>query len=132
MDALGHERCEALGRHGRAAAHLGPSKAVKTTHGLHTLPLLGGSDLARLNRPMIESLIEELDFIRAPLSDEPAQHWTTDTAARSVTALSLAKPLLTIEGAWRDDASFWLAFPRRIGGIVWNARRPVDLGSIDA
>jgi hypothetical protein len=47
----------------------GPSKAVKTAYGLHTLPLLGGSDQARLNRPMIESLIEELDFIRALLSD---------------------------------------------------------------
>jgi hypothetical protein len=81
----------------------GPSKAVKTTYGLHTLPLLGGTDLMRLNRPMIESFIEELDFVRALLSDELAKHWTTITAVRSVSALGRAKPLLTIEGAWRTD-----------------------------
>jgi len=59
-------------------------------------------DLVRLNRPMIESLIEELDFVRALLSDELASKWESKIAARSVTALSLAKPLLTIEGEWRS------------------------------
>ena len=62
----------------------------------------GGMDLVRLNRPMIESLIEELDFVRALLSDELASKWESKIAARSVTALSLAKPLLTIEGEWRS------------------------------
>ena len=53
----------------------------------------GGMDLVRLNRPMIESLIEELDVVLALLSDELASHRASKIAARSLTALSLAKPL---------------------------------------
>jgi hypothetical protein len=71
---------------------------VGRAYELHTLPLLGGSDPVRLNRPRIESLVDELDFVRARISDDLVEHWTKVIADYATSALTLAEPVLTVEG----------------------------------
>ena len=48
---------------------------VAKGYSLHLLPLLGGSDPVRLNRPMIETLVDELSFVGERLNDPVADVW---------------------------------------------------------
>jgi hypothetical protein len=72
--------------------------SVATAYGLHTLPLLGGSDPVALDRPQIEALVEELDFVRRRLDDDLASGWAAAIASRALVALGAADPVLTVEG----------------------------------
>jgi hypothetical protein len=71
---------------------------VARAYNLHTLPLLGGSEPVSLNRPMIGSLVDELDFVRQRLDDGLAAAWAVQIAERANRALDDSEPLLTVEG----------------------------------
>jgi len=66
--------------------------------GLHTLPLLGGSEPVRLSGPMIGSLVDELDFVRARVDDPLVTTWAKQIAVRANRALADPEPSLTVEG----------------------------------
>ncbi|MEI6404034.1 MAG: hypothetical protein WCP59_17810 [Actinomycetota bacterium] len=67
-------------------------------YGLHTLPLLGESEPVRLNGPMIASLVDELDFVRARVDDPLVTTWAKQISDRASRALADPEPILTVEG----------------------------------
>lgn len=67
-------------------------------YGLHTLPLLGGSEPVHLTGPMIGSLVDELDFVRARVDDPLVTTWARGIADRASRALADPEQSLTVEG----------------------------------
>jgi hypothetical protein len=73
---------------------------VAVAYELHTLPLLGGSDPVELNRPMCQSLLDELGFVSDRLNDPLAV--ATAQAIADYLVPRLRRPMwegaVTVEG----------------------------------
>jgi hypothetical protein len=66
---------------------------------LHLLPLLGGSDPVRLNRPMIQTLIDELCFVADRLDDPVVELWVAQLLKAAQAAVwQPGDTHLTVEG----------------------------------
>ncbi len=72
---------------------------VARAYELRVLPLLGGSEPLTLNREMIESLIDELDFLQARLCADLVCEWALAIATRALSALSCSESVLTVEAS---------------------------------
>jgi hypothetical protein len=72
---------------------------VAKAYALHLLPMLGDSDPVYLNRPMIQTFVDELCFIGDRLNDPVAEYWIGRLLQAAQTALSRrGDALLTAEG----------------------------------
>ncbi|WP_440901510.1 hypothetical protein [Actinosynnema sp.] len=73
---------------------------VAVAYELHTLPLLGGSEPVELNRPMCQSLLDELGFVSDRLNDAVAA--STAQAIADYLVVRLRRPRwdgsVTVEG----------------------------------
>jgi hypothetical protein len=66
---------------------------------LHLLPLLGNSDPVRLNRPMIQTMLDELCFVADRLEDPVVQLWVAELLKTAQNALRRPGDThLTVEG----------------------------------
>ncbi|WP_030529647.1 hypothetical protein [Phycicoccus jejuensis] len=73
---------------------------VAEAYELHTLPMLGGSDPVTLGRPMLASMVDELEFLTDQLND-PLVHETAQVLTDFMT-IRLRRPswegFVTVEG----------------------------------